>query len=215
MTRRIVLRVAQAVNGRPVALRPDGAGGVREVDLTAPWPVVTIHQAVSRASGHELSATSTVAEVAAACEEHGIEVPGGASAGQLVMELYEALVEKQTDYPTFYCDFPQEVSPLARPYRSVPGLTEQWDLVGFGAELGCAYSELTDPIDQRERLTEQSLAAAAGDPEAMQLDEDFLEALGYGMPPTGGLGLGVDRIVMLLLGQPIRATLAFPFVRPR
>ncbi|MGJ3509782.1 bifunctional lysylphosphatidylglycerol synthetase/lysine--tRNA ligase LysX [Enemella sp. A6] len=215
LTRRLILAMATAVNGRPVAIRPDGNGGVIEVDLTPEWPVVTIHEAVSRASGHQLHPDSSRDEVATACRAHEIDVPAGASAGELVMELYDALVEKQTTFPTFYCDFPREVSPLARPHRSVPGLTEQWDLVAFGAELGCAYSELTDPLDQRDRLTAQSLAAAAGDPEAMQLDEDFLASLEYGMPPTGGLGIGVDRIIMLLLGQPIRATLAFPFVRPQ
>lgn len=215
LTRRLILAMAQAVHGAPIARRPDGHGGYVDVDLSEPWPVVTVHEAVSRACGVPLTAASSVEEVAAACRAHDIPVAGGASAGELVMELYGALVEKQTQYPTFYCDFPREVSPLARPHRSVPGLTEQWDLVAFGAELGCAYSELADPIDQTERLTAQSLAAAAGDPEAMQLDEDFLQALRYGMPPTGGLGLGVDRIVMLLLGRSIRATLAFPFVRPQ
>jgi lysyl-tRNA synthetase class 2 len=99
-------------------------------------------------------------------------------------------------------------------HRSDPRLAERWDLVAFGAEIGTAYSELVDPVEQRRRLTEQSLKAAAGDPEAMSLDEDFLAALEYAMPPTGGLGLGVDRIVMMLTGQNIRATLAFPFVRP-
>ncbi len=215
LTREVILAAAVAVNGRPVALRPDGAGGTREVDLTAEWPVITVHAAVSRAAGTELTSESTVDEVAAVCERHHVAVPRGASAGELVMELYEALVEKQTEFPTFYCDFPIEVSPLARRHRADPRLTEQWDLVGFGAELGTAYTELTDPIDQRERLTQQSMAAAAGDPEAMELDESFLDALSYAMPPTGGLGIGVDRVIMLLAGVNIRATLAFPFVRPQ
>ncbi|GAA4392593.1 bifunctional lysylphosphatidylglycerol synthetase/lysine--tRNA ligase LysX [Tsukamurella soli] len=215
LTREVILAVATAVNGRPVALRPDGDGVLQEVDLTPEWPVVTIHAAVSKATGTTLTSSTPRDEVAAVCARFDLAVPPGASAGKLVMELYEALVEKQTHFPTFYCDFPIEVSPLARKHRHDPQLTEQWDLVGFGAELGCAYTELTDPIDQRERLTRQSLAAAAGDLEAMQLDESFLEALAYAMPPTGGLGLGVDRIVMLLAGVNIRATLAFPFVKPR
>ncbi len=215
LTREVILAAAVAVNGRPVAVRPDGAGGTREVDLTSEWPVVTVHEAVSRATGTPLTSASTLAEVTAVCERHHVTVPRGATAGKLVMELYEALVEKQTEFPTFYCDFPIEVSPLARKHRDDPRLTEQWDLVGFGAELGTAYTELTDPIDQRERLTTQSMAAAAGDPEAMELDESFLDALSYAMPPTGGLGIGVDRIVMLLAGVNIRATLAFPFVKPQ
>ncbi len=215
LTRDVILAVATAVNGRPVAVRPDGHdGALTEVDLTPEWPVTTVHAAVSKATGTTLTSTTPRDEVADVCERFHIEAPPEATAGKLVMELYEALVEKQTQFPTFYCDFPIEVSPLARKHRTDPLLTEQWDLVGFGAELGCAYTELTDPVDQRERLTRQSLAAAAGDPEAMQLDESFLDALTYAMPPTGGLGLGVDRIVMLLAGVNIRATLAFPFVKP-
>ena len=128
--------------------------------------------------------------------------------------LYEALVEPTTTEPTFYTDFPVETSPLTRPHRLDPRLAERWDLVAFGMELGTAYSELVDPVEQRRRLTEQSVRAAAGDAEAMQLDEDFLRALEYGMPPTGGLGIGVDRLVMCLVDAPIRATLTFPFVRP-
>lgn len=214
-TRATLLRVATAVHGRPIALRPNSAGGFDEIDLDQPWPVITIHDAVSRATGHPLTSASTREQVAQVCAEHSISVRAEQSAGHLVMELYEALVEKQTQLPTFYCDFPVEVSPLARRHRHDPLLTEQWDLVAFGAELGTAYSELTDPIDQRQRFTEQSMAAAAGDVEAMQLDEAFLASLEYAMPPTGGLGLGVDRLVMLLTGQPIKATLAFPFVRPQ
>jgi lysyl-tRNA synthetase class 2 len=215
LTREVILAMAVAVNGRPVALRPRADGGFDEVDLTRPWPVQTVHEAVSLAARAELTPGSPRADVAAACARHGVRADPDASAGQLVMALYEALVEKQTVLPTFYCDFPVEVSPLARKHRTDPRLTEQWDLVAFGTELGTAYTELTDPIDQRDRLTRQSIAAAAGDLEAMQLDEPFLSALGYAMPPTGGLGLGVDRLIMILAGVNIRATLAFPFIRPQ
>ncbi|MGU3292458.1 bifunctional lysylphosphatidylglycerol synthetase/lysine--tRNA ligase LysX [Williamsia sp. M5A3_1d] len=215
LTRELILAMAVAVNGEPVALQRSESGDVEKVRLDGTWPIVTVHEAVSRACGTSLSSASTAAEVAAVCAQHGVETTGDMPAGKMVMELYEALVEKQTRFPTFYCDFPIEVSPLARKHRSDPRLTEQWDLVGFGAELGTAYSELTDPVDQRERLTRQSMAAAGGDPEAMALDEDFLHALGYAMPPTGGLGLGVDRLVMMLCGVPIRPTLTFPFVRPQ
>ena len=149
------------------------------------------------------------------CEAHGIDAPREKSAGELVVELYDELVEARTTFPTFYTDFPVETSPLTREHRDDPRLSERWDLVAFGAEIGTAYTELVDPVEQRRRLTEQSLKAAAGDVEAMSLDESFLGALEYAMPPTGGLGIGVDRTIMMLLGAPIRATLAFPFVRPQ
>jgi lysyl-tRNA synthetase, class II len=141
-------------------------------------------------------------------------VPLKATAGETVVALYDALVEPATTTPTFYTDFPVETSPLTRTHRCDPRLAERWDLVAFGTELGTAYSELVDPVEQRRRLTEQSMRAAAGDAEAMQLDEDFLDTLGYAMPPTGGLGLGVDRLIMLLTGGTIRSTLTFPFVKP-
>ena len=136
-------------------------------------------------------------------------------AGAVVLELYEHLVEDRTEAPTFYKDFPTSVSPLTRPHRSIPGVAERWDLVAWGVELGTAYSELTDPVEQRRRLQEQSLLAAGGDPEAMELDEDFLQAMEYAMPPTGGLGMGVDRVVMLITGRSIRETLPFPLAKPR
>ncbi len=209
LTRELILEVATAVHGRPVAMRPDGP-----VDLSAPWPILTVHEAVSRATGTSLDSETPIDLVREVCARHHVHAPADATAGELVVELYDALVEKQTTYPTFYTDFPLETSPLTRTHRSDPRLAERWDLVAFGMELGTAYSELIDPLEQRERLTTQSLKAAAGDPEAMQIDEAFLTALDFAMPPTGGLGLGVDRLVMLLTGTSIRATLAFPFHRP-
>jgi lysyl-tRNA synthetase class 2 len=173
-----------------------------------------VYEAVSRACGVELAPDTAPEKVRAVCEHQGVRVHANATAGAMIMELYEELVEGQTVLPTFYTDFPIETSPLARVHRDDSRLSERWDLVAFGAEIGTAYSELIDPIDQRERLTTQSLLAAAGDPEAMQIDESFLTALEYAMPPTGGLGLGVDRLVMMLTGTSIRSTLAFPFVRP-
>jgi lysyl-tRNA synthetase class 2 len=130
-------------------------------------------------------------------------------------EIYGELCEGQTTTPVFYTDFPKENSPLARAHRDDPRLAEKWDLVIFGSEQGTAYSELTDPLEQRERLVAQSLRAAAGDPEAMQVDEDFLQALEYGMPPTGGMGMGIDRLVMNLTGLGIRETILFPLVKPQ
>jgi lysyl-tRNA synthetase, class II len=214
LTRGLILDVATAVHGSPVARRPDGDGGIVDFDLSAPWRFVTVHDAVSEAVGAKITVDTEVEELAAICQINGVARPVDASAGSLVLELYEALVEKQTVEPTFYCDFPKETSPLTRTHRQDSRLAERWDLVAFGAEIGTAYSELIDPVDQRQRLTEQSFRAAAGDPEAMQVDEAFLSALEYAMPPTGGLGIGVDRLLMMLTGASIRQTLAFPFVRP-
>ncbi len=213
LTRELVLEVATALHGVPTAHRRS-ADGLVAVDLAPPWPTVTVHDAVSRAAGVALTVDTPLAAIRTVCEDHGLRAAPDAAAGDLVLLLYDALVEKQTTFPTFYTDFPLESSPLTRVHRDSPQLAERWDLVAFGAEIGTAYSELTDPVDQRERLTAQSTKAAAGDPEAMELDEDFLQALEYAMPPTGGLGLGVDRIVMMLTGASIRATLAFPLVRP-
>ncbi len=134
--------------------------------------------------------------------------------GHVVLEMYERLVEERTVEPTFYRDFPTEVSPLTRAHRSDPRLAERWDLVAFGTELGTGYSELIDPIEERARLTAQSLLAAGGDAEAMQLDEDFLRALEYAMPPSGGMGMGIDRLLIMLTGANIRETILFPLVRP-
>ena len=136
-------------------------------------------------------------------------------AGAVVLELYERLVEERTQEPTFYLDFPTSVSPLTRPHRSRAGVAERWDLVAWGVELATAYSELTDPVEQRRRLQQQSMLAAGGDQEAMELDEDFLQAMEYGMPPTGGMGMGVDRVVMLITGRSIRESLPFPLAKPR
>ncbi|MBN0038893.1 bifunctional lysylphosphatidylglycerol synthetase/lysine--tRNA ligase LysX [Cellulosimicrobium cellulans] len=211
LTRELVVAAAVAVHGDAVSRRPDGS----EVRLDGEWPVVTVHDAVSRAVGAEVTPDTPEAELHALCARFGIEVAEDETHGAVVNEMYDRLVEGQTVEPTFYTDFPVETSPLTRGHRHDPRLAERWDLVAFGAELGTAYSELIDPIDQRERFTQQSLLAAAGDPEAMEIDEDFLSALEFAMPPTGGLGLGVDRIYMTIIGASIRETLAFPFVKPQ
>ncbi|TCC59486.1 bifunctional lysylphosphatidylglycerol synthetase/lysine--tRNA ligase LysX [Kribbella pittospori] len=208
LTRELLIEAATAVFGKPVVQRPDG-----EIDISGEWPVVTVHDAVGRAVGATIDADTPVERLRELCAEHGVHTTFELTAGELVLELYDELVEPATTVPTFYTDFPLETSPLTRSHRSEPRLAERWDLVAFGAEIGTAYSELVDPVEQRRRLTEQSLKAAAGDPEAMSLDEDFLSTLEYAMPPTGGLGIGVDRVMMMLTGQNIRATLAFPFVR--
>jgi lysyl-tRNA synthetase class 2 len=210
LARELILAMAVAVHGRPTARAPDGT----TLDLDRPWPQVTVCQAVSSAVGREVSPDGDPAALRRAAADHGLAVRPGAGPGRLIEDLYAALVEPATVAPTFYIDFPAETSPLTRPHRSRPGLAERWDLVACGMELGTAYSELTDPVEQRRRLMDQSRRAAHGDPEAMEVDESFLEALEFGLPPTGGLGLGVDRLVMLLTGANIRQTLTFPFVRP-
>ena len=214
LAQELILVAACAVHGRPVSMHRGSDGELREFDLSGEWPVISVHDAVSRAVGRTVSANSTSDELTAICVDEGVHCDPQAPAGEIVLALYENLVEPQTVAPTFYIDFPVDACPLTRPHRADGRLAERWDLVASGFEIGTAYSELIDPLDQRRRLTRQSLKAAAGDPEALQLDEDFLTALEYGMPPTGGLGLGVDRILMLLTGAGIRDTIPFPFVRP-
>ncbi|MGS2807836.1 bifunctional lysylphosphatidylglycerol synthetase/lysine--tRNA ligase LysX [Nocardia sp. MW-W600-9] len=215
LCRRLIQDAAIAANGAEVALRPNDDGGFDAVDISGEWRVKTVHGAVSEAIGTEITTRTELARLRELCDEAGIAYQHGWDTGQVVLEMYEHLVESQTTDPTFYLDFPTSVSPLTRSHRSIAGVTERWDLVAWGVELGTAYSELTDPVEQRRRLTEQSMLAAGGDPEAMELDEDFLQALEHAMPPTGGLGMGVDRVVMLITGRSIRETLPFPLVKPR
>ncbi len=214
LTTAVIREVARAVNGEEVVMRRNFDGTHTRVRLPEEWPAVPVHEAVSKACGVMVDPGTPVADLLPLAEANGVRGVEELTAGEIVSALYEHLVEPATESPTFYCDFPIETSPLTRPNRTDPRLAERWDLVAFGMELGTAYSELTDPIDQRDRLTRQSLRAAAGDEEAMELDEDFLSALELGMPPTGGLGIGVDRLIMLLTGEPIRSVLTFPFVRP-
>lgn len=214
LCQRLVQAAATAANGAEVARRTGADGGIEELDLSGQWPVITVNEALSTALGEEVTADTTLERLQELCDHAEVAYSPAWGRGAVVLELYERLVEEHTVQPTFYTDFPTEVSPLTRQHRDDPRLAERWDLVAFGTELGTAYSELIDPVEQRRRLTEQSLLAAGGDPEAMELDEDFLEALEYAMPPTGGLGLGVDRLVMLLTGRSIRETLPFPLVRP-
>jgi lysyl-tRNA synthetase class 2 len=166
-TRELLLEVATAVHGSPVALRPgrDGqAGAGVDVDNLRSWPVITVHDAVSKAVGIPISPLTSCAQLHEICLTHRVRTPTQISAGDLVVRLYEQLVEKETDFPTFYTDFPLESSPLTRTHREDPALAERWDLVAYGTEIGTAYSELIDPIDQRERLVEQSLRASPETP---------------------------------------------------
>ncbi len=215
LTQELIQEAATAVHGSPIARRADADGKITEYDFSGDWPVKTICEAVSEALGEEITVDTPTSVLHQHARAIGLEMEPGASWAYVLEEIYGELCEGQTTAPVFYTDFPKENSPLAREHRDDPRLAEKWDLVIFGAEQGTAYSELTDPLEQRERLVAQSLRAAAGDPEAMQVDEDFLQALEYGMPPTGGMGLGVDRLVMNLTGLGIRDTILFPLVKPQ
>jgi len=220
LVQRLITAAATAVHGRPVipgwsvGSGPPDASDAQWIPLSGSWPVVPVLEAVSRAVGIAVTLDTAADTLLDIAHRHGISVQNRGGPGALIEALYAGLVEPATVAPTFYSDFPLETSPLAAAHRTKAGLVERWDLVVRGMEIGTGYSELTDPIDQRQRLTTQSLKAAAGDPEAMEIDEDFLYALETGMPPTGGIGLGVDRLVMILTNTTIRSVLTFPFVKP-
>jgi lysyl-tRNA synthetase class 2 len=209
LTRALVIGAARAV-GRTVVPARDGT----EIDLEAPWRTVAIFDLVSDALGEQVDVNTDVKELRRHAEARDVALQPEWSAADVLVELYEQLVEETLLQPTFVRDYPAAVKPLAKQHRSVPGLNEAWDLIINGVEVAPAYSELNDPVVQRERLVAQSLLAAAGDPEAMHLDEDFLRAMEHGMPPMGGMGLGIDRFVMLLMGTGIRESILFPLLRP-
>ncbi|WP_037303431.1 bifunctional lysylphosphatidylglycerol synthetase/lysine--tRNA ligase LysX [Amycolatopsis orientalis] len=215
LTRELVQHAAEVAYGAQVVRRPDPDGKIVEYDISGDWPVIPVHEAVSAVLGEKIDAGTSVAELQRLCRAAGVPVNEDAGHGDLVLKAHEHLVEGATVLPTFYTDYPTDVSPLTRQHRVDPRLAERWDLIAFGSEVGTAYTELTDPLEQRRRLEAQSLRAASGDVEAMELDEDFLLALEHGMPPTGGLGIGVDRLLMMLTGASIRQTVLFPFVRPQ
>jgi lysyl-tRNA synthetase class 2 len=222
LTQRMYQRAVVAALGTGVVIHTGAAGRGhegetqrQEVDLSvAEWPRITLYGAVSRALGEEITPHTTLEDVRKYADARGVAWDPKWGQGKLVQEIFEALVEHTLIQPTFVMDYPVETAPLTRQHRDEPLLTEKWDLIGFGTELGTAYSELIDPIEQRRRLTEQSLLAAGGDPEAMQLDEDFLRALEYAMPPSGGVGVGIDRMIMAFTGKNIRETILFPLVKP-
>ena len=210
LTREIVLDAARALGSTVV---PDGRGG--EIDLEQGWTHIPIHEAVSNAVGEQVDVETSAETLRKLADRHDVALQPAWGAAEIVVELYEQLVEHTLIAPTFITDYPAEVKPLAKPHRAKPGLVEAWDLIIGGVELAPAYSELNDPVEQRRRLVEQSLKAAGGDPEAMQLDEDFLRAMEFGMPPQGGMGMGMDRLLRLLTGVgSLRETIAFPLLKP-
>lgn len=208
LVRDLVIDAARSV-GKTVVTGRDGT----TIDFEAPWRRATIHELVAEATGAAIDVDTSEEQVREVARDHGVKLQDGWGAGEVVLELFEKLVEHTLIQPTFVCDYPEAVRPLAKKHRTTPGLVEAWDLIINGVELAPAYSELNDPVIQRDRLEEQARLAAAGDPEAMDVDEDFLRALEFGMPPAGGIGLGVDRLVMLLQGIGIREAILFPVQR--
>ena len=197
---------------------PEGGEVVRladgtDYDLSGQWDTIDLYTSVSEALGEEVTVDTPRERLVALAEGLGLEVDDYAVAGKIVEDIFEVTVGDRLWAPTFVYDFPEDTSPLTRYHRSRPGLTEKWDLYVRGVETATAYSELADPVVQRERFEAQALAAANGDPEAMMLDEDFLVAMEQGFPPCGGMGMGIDRLLMVLTGQGIRETIAFPLVK--
>jgi lysyl-tRNA synthetase class 2 len=211
LTEQLIAHVCQQVCG---STRISYQG--TEIDLTPPWRRVTMHDLVQQATGLDFHAFSSRDQAAEAMRAQGLEVPALAdSVGRLLVEAFEQRVEAELIQPTFVIDYPVENSPLARAHRSKPGLVERFELFIVGRETANAFSELIDPVDQRQRLEAQQARKAVGDDEAQQVDEDFIHALEVGMPPTGGLGIGIDRLVMLLTDSAsIRDVIAFPLLRP-
>lgn len=209
LTKDLIQNAAMDIFGTTTVTLADGS----EYDLGGEWDQICLYDSLSEKLGEEITVETPrerLLEIAAA---HDIKVKEYAVNGKIVEDIWEELVGNYLYKPTFVRDFPEDTSPLTRGHRSKPGLTEKWDLYIRGVETATAYSELADPVIQRERLTAQSLEAANGDPEAMQLDEDFIQAMEQGFPPSGGMGMGIDRMLMALTGLGIRETIAFPFVK--
>ena len=210
ITRELIQEAAQRVCGSMQVTHVDGSIH----DLSGEWPEVSVYPALSEALGQSITPETAHDELVRLCEDVEIKVDPKWLPGRLVEELLEHHVVADFTGPTFVRDYPVDTSPLVRDHRSVAGVVEKWDLYVGGFELATGYSELVDPVIQRERLLAQAKQAAQGDVEAMALDEDFLEALEYGMPPTGGVGMGIDRMLMALTGLGIRDTILFPLVKP-
>ncbi|WP_375389203.1 lysine--tRNA ligase [uncultured Amnibacterium sp.] len=204
----LIQRSAVAVGGSTTVTWTDGT----EFDLGGQWERISMYPSLSAAAGVEITPETPMAELVALAERVEIEVAHPIR-GKYVEELWEHFVKSSLLRPTFVMDMPLDTSPLVREHRSIPGVVEKFDLYVRGFELATGYSELTDPVVQRQRFVDQAVLAAGGDPEAMRIDEEFLRALEFGMPPTGGLGMGIDRLLMALTGDGIRETILFPLVK--
>ncbi|WP_183298119.1 lysine--tRNA ligase [Cellulomonas cellasea] len=212
LTQDLVQTAANDALGGTVVTLPNG----EEYDLGGQWTQLSMYESLSEALGEEITHDTPDERLTALVEKFDIQIdPRRQNHGKLVEELWEHHVGNDLWAPTFVRDFPVETSPLTRDHRTKRGLVEKWDLYVRGFELATAYSELVDPVIQRQRFEAQALLAAAGDDEAMQLDEDFLTAVEYAMPPAGGMGMGVDRLLMALTGLGVRETILFPLVKPQ
>ena len=210
LTRELVQNAAMAVAGSHVVTHHDG----RQADLGGKWREISLYEAISEGVGQSVSALTPIAELKTIATKLGMKIDPKWITGKLAEEIFEHVAKDQLIAPTFVMGFPVDTSPLVRAHRDIPGVAEKWDLYVDGFELATGYSELIDPVIQRDRLVEQSKLGAKGDLEAMQVDEDFLRAMEFAMPPTGGMGMGVDRLLMALTGLGIRETILFPLVKP-
>ncbi len=210
LTQSLVQQAAKDVFGSHTVKHFDG----REIDLGGKWNEISLFEAISEGVGQEVTALTSHEELKKIVTKLGIKIDPKWITGKLAEEIFEHVAKDKLIKPTFVKGFPIDTSPLVRVHREVAGVAEKWDLYVEGFELATGYSELVDPVIQRERLVEQSKLGASGDLEAMGLDEDFLKAMEYGMPPMGGMGMGVDRLLMALTGLGIRETILFPLVKP-
>jgi lysyl-tRNA synthetase, class II len=210
LTRKLVQNAAMAISGSHVVTHHDG----RKADLGGTWKEISLYDAISEGVGEKVTALTPMDDLKRIATKLGIKIDPKWIAGKLAEEIFELVAKDQLIAPTFVMGFPVDTSPLVRAHRETPGVAEKWDLYVDGFELATGYSELIDPVIQRDRLVEQSKLGAKGDLEAMQVDEDFLRAMEFAMPPTGGMGMGVDRLLMALTGLGIRETILFPLVKP-
>ncbi len=209
LTQQMVQNAAIAITGSTEVTLSDGT----VYDLGGEWPRISMYESLSEAAGQAITPETSVEALLALAEANEVPEPAHATHGKLVEELWEHFVKGSLDRPTFVMDFPLDTSPLVREHRTISGVVEKWDLYVRGFELATGYSELVDPVIQRERFVEQAKLAARGDLEAMRIDEEFLRALEHGMPPSGGMGMGIDRLLMAITGLGIRETILFPLVK--
>ena len=210
LTRSLVQNAAMAIAGSHVVTHHDG----RQADLGGKWREISLYDAISEGVGEKVTALTSLDDLKKIATKLGMKIDPKWITGKLAEEIFEHVAKDQLIAPTFVMGFPVDTSPLVRAHRELPGVAEKWDLYVDGFELATGYSELIDPVIQRERLVDQATLGAKGDLEAMQVDEDFLRAMEFAMPPTGGMGMGVDRLLMALTGLGIRETILFPLVKP-
>ena len=210
LTRSLVQNAAMAVSSSHVVTHHNG----RQADLGGQWKEISLYDAISEGVGEKVTALTSYEDLVAIAKKLEMKIDPQWIVGKLAEEIFEHVAKDQLIEPTFVMGFPVDTSPLVRHHREIPGVVEKWDLYVDGFELATGYSELIDPVIQRDRLVEQATLGAKGDLEAMQVDEDFLRAMEFAMPPTGGMGMGLDRLLMALTGLGIRETILFPLVKP-